>query len=150
MQRKLTRIDHDVRGVKFAVDGEALVCSRCGFQALPADLMNEHGRLVDEGYRAAAGLLSADAIREARTRLGMNQLAFAEYLGVGEASVKRWEIGALQDKSSDDLIRLKTDPEYARRNLDNLRRRLARKAAPAPRGKAIFVGEKARARQNRA
>lgn len=67
-----------------------------------------------------------EEIRRARESPGFSQQAFAEYLGVGEASIKRWELGSLQDKSSDDLIRLKTDPDYARRSLDQLCRRLSR------------------------
>ncbi|MBI5281011.1 MAG: hypothetical protein HY858_04950 [Candidatus Solibacter usitatus] len=129
MQRKTARTSHEVRGVKIEVEGRVLVCPRCGFQAIPADLLSEHGRLVDEGYRKAAGLLSAGEIRAARARLGLNQLDFAGYLGVGEASVKRWDLGALQDKSSDDLIRLKTDPEYAQKNLEEVCRRLGRSMA---------------------
>jgi putative zinc finger/helix-turn-helix YgiT family protein len=132
MRRQSARTPHEVRGLKFEVEGTALVCSKCGFQMIPADLLEEHGRLVDEAYRSAAGLLSADGIRAARSRLGMSQQQFAEYLGVGEASVKRWETGALPEKSSDDLIRLKTDPEFAQRSLEKLCRRLGLSVAPIP------------------
>lgn len=132
MLRKTARTSHEVRGIKFEVEGKVLVCPQCGFQAIPADLLGEHGRLVDEGYREAAGLLSADEILAARKSLGLNQLEFAKYLGVGEASVKRWELGALQDKSSDDLIRLKTDPAYAQKNLEEVCRRLGRPISKVP------------------
>lgn len=128
MRRQSARTPHEVRGLRFEVEGTALVCSKCGFQMIPADLLEEHGRLVDEAYRRAAGLLSANGIRAARSHLGMSQQQFAEYLAVGEASVKRWELGALPDKSSDDLIRLKTDPEFAQRSLEELCRRLGRKS----------------------
>lgn len=37
----------------------------------------------------------------------MNQVQFAKFLSVGEASVKRWETWLVQDRSSDHLIRLK-------------------------------------------
>jgi putative zinc finger/helix-turn-helix YgiT family protein len=138
MQLKTARTSHEVRGVKFEVEGKALVCSHCKFQVIPPDLLNKHAQLVDEGYRKAAGLLSAESIRAARTSLGLNQLQFAEYLGVGEASVKRWELGALQDKSSDYLMRLKTDPEYAQKNLESLCERLGRKSPTAPQREVIY------------
>ena len=133
MRRKTARTSHEVRGLKFEVEGKLLVCAHCGFQMIPADLLNEHGRMVDEAFRRAAGLLSAAEIRAARKRLRMSQQEFAAYLGVGDASVKRWELGALQEKSSDDLIRLKTDPEYARKHLNALCRRLERKPPNLPR-----------------
>jgi hypothetical protein len=37
----------------------------------------------------------------------MTQRQFAEFLRVGEASVKRWETWLVQDASSDELIRVK-------------------------------------------
>ena len=139
MRRQPARTPHEVRGLKFEVEGTALVCSNCGFQMIPADLLEEHGRLVDEAYRSAAGLLSAKEIRAARSRMRMSQQQFAEYLGVGEASVKRWEAGALPEKSSDDLIRLKTDPEFAQRNLEELCRRLGRKSPTETASEIIYV-----------
>ena len=59
MKLKTARISHQVRGVNFEVEGKALVCSHCGFQMIPCKLLNEHARLVEQGYRKAASLLSA-------------------------------------------------------------------------------------------
>ena len=36
--------------------------------------------------------------------------------GVGSASIKRWELGKIQDEAMDKLLRLFLDPEYARRH----------------------------------
>jgi uncharacterized phage-associated protein len=47
----------------------------------------------------------------------MTQEAFAKYLNVGVASVKRWELGKAQDKSSDELIRLKSNLARAEQNV---------------------------------
>jgi hypothetical protein len=46
----------------------------------------------------------------------MSQIQFAEYLNIGEASIKRWETFFIQDKSQDDHIRLKCDEGYAELN----------------------------------
>jgi hypothetical protein len=48
-------------------------------------------------------------IKAIRKLLGKNQREFAAFLGVGEASVKRWETWLVQEKSSDQLIRIKCD-----------------------------------------
>jgi hypothetical protein len=54
----------------------------------------------------------------------MTQQQFSDYLGTGVASVKRWEAGQIQDKAMDELIRLKTDPGAARRNLRSLEKQV--------------------------
>lgn len=124
MRMRLAKVPHEIRGLKFEVEDKVNICDSCGFITIPLARADEHGRLVDATYRRLAGILTAEEIREARQRLGMSQREFAEYLGVGEASVKRWETGVLLDKSSSDLIRLKTDPDQARANYDALCSRL--------------------------
>lgn len=76
----------------------------------------EHLRKLADAYRRAHRLLTSEEIRSRRSSLRMTQKAFAIYLGVGEASIKRWELGAIQDESMDRYIRLKTDPDEARLN----------------------------------
>jgi hypothetical protein len=41
-------------------------------------------------------------------------------LGVGVASLKRWELGKIQDPSSDALIRLRSDSNYATKNVSEV------------------------------
>jgi transcriptional regulator with XRE-family HTH domain len=68
----------------------------------------------------AHGLLTTSEIKAARKRLRLTQQQFADRLKAGIASVKRWELGAIQDESSDLLIRLSTDLGAARRNVREL------------------------------
>lgn len=131
MKMKRTMVPHEIRGIRFEVEDRVNVCDHCGFITIPFRRADEHGRLVDETYRQLAGILTVEEIKEARKRLRMSQREFAEYLGVGEASVKRWETGVLPDKSSSDLIRLKTDPEAARENWRRLEQ-LSRSIGAAP------------------
>lgn len=150
MQRRKALFAHEIRGLQFGVEETGLVCSNCGFKTIPAELISRHAQLVDGGYRRAAGLLFPDEIRDARKRLDLSQREFAEYLGVGEASIKRWELGALQDKSNDDLIRLRTDAGYAEKNLKEVRRRLGRKPLRAAGAKTEIVRREAAASIGRA
>ena len=55
MRLKTARTSHEVCGVNFEVEGKVLVCAHCGFQMIPCQLLNEHARLVEQGYRKAAG-----------------------------------------------------------------------------------------------
>jgi putative zinc finger/helix-turn-helix YgiT family protein len=108
----------------FEVTVNGVQCDSCGYQTILNSQSDEFTRAVSDAYRCKHGLLSGDEIRELRTRLGMNQVEFADYLGVGSASVKRWESGQIQDKAMDNLIRLKAQPEQALHNYQALEARL--------------------------
>jgi putative zinc finger/helix-turn-helix YgiT family protein len=52
-------------------------------------------------------LLSTEDIRQGRDRLGLTQKQFANLLGVGEATVSRWETGAqIQQRAMDRFVRV--------------------------------------------
>jgi len=109
-------------GESFVVSMPGLFCAACGFQTIDSRASAEFTRLVSDAYRRKHGLLAGSEIRDRREQLGMSQQQFADHLSVGVASVKRWELGQVQDKAMDELIRLKTDPDAARRNLAALER----------------------------
>src|ERR1022692_3351779 len=52
--------------------------------------------------------------------------AVRQVLGVGSSSVKRWELGWIQDKAMNDLILLRTDPRAAEANLAEVLARLGK------------------------
>lgn len=83
---------------------EGLKCPICGYETIEGARMAEFRRLVADEYRKEHGLLTSTQIRSLRKSLGMNQEEFAGHLGVGIASVKRWEMGKIQDRRSNDCI----------------------------------------------
>jgi putative zinc finger/helix-turn-helix YgiT family protein len=106
---------------EFAVRVHGLECSSCGFQTIDNSQSGEFTKAVSDAYRAAHGFLTGAEIKERRHDwLNMSHKTFAEYLGVGVASTKRWENGQVQDRAMDNLIRLKTDPQAARDSLKDL------------------------------
>jgi putative zinc finger/helix-turn-helix YgiT family protein len=111
-------------GEPFTVELQGVKCGECGFETVDSIQSVEFSQLVSDAYRRAHGLLTSAEIRTRRARLGLSQQEFADYLGTGSASVKRWEVGQIQDRAMDALIRLKTDPQAARENLQTLERRL--------------------------
>ncbi|MCL4796906.1 MAG: type II toxin-antitoxin system MqsA family antitoxin [Bryobacteraceae bacterium] len=113
-------VEANVRGESFRVQVEAEVCDHCGETVLTDAQADAYSIASADAYRRAHGLLTTDEFKAARKRLGLSQRAFACRLGVGVNSVKRWEAGAIQDESSDRLIRLCTDVEAARTNLREL------------------------------
>jgi putative zinc finger/helix-turn-helix YgiT family protein len=103
---------------EFTVTVPGLVCDSCGYKTIDNRQSGAFTKAVSDAYKTAHGLLTGSELRERRADwLKMSQQAFADYLGVGLASIKRWESGQIQDRAMDELIRLKTDPEAARSNL---------------------------------
>ncbi len=82
--------------------------------------MNALRRVAVDQYRKAHKLLTSQEIIRYREELDLSQVGFAKYLGVGEASVKRWETYYIQDFSQDCHIRIKCDEEYAGLNYISL------------------------------
>lgn len=92
---------------------DATVCTKCGKALMDDAQMDGLRRAGADAYREKYKLLTSRQIADYRQRLGMSQREFAEHLGVGEASIKRWETYYVQDKSQDNLIRLKCDETFA-------------------------------------
>lgn len=109
-----------VRGESFAVTATGLACKDCGFQTLEGEQFDEYRVKLADAYRKKHGLLTTGEIIQYRENLNMTQDQFAEYLRIGIASVKRWELGKIQDQSSDELIRLKCDETFAEKNALNV------------------------------
>jgi putative zinc finger/helix-turn-helix YgiT family protein len=83
------------------------VCELCGFRAYG----EEGERARTAAIYAYHGRLAPWDIVEVRERLGMTQKGFADLLGVGHASLERWEGGEnMQNQSMDNLILLLSSP----------------------------------------
>jgi putative zinc finger/helix-turn-helix YgiT family protein len=129
---KETEIVGEVRGESVKVRMEALVCGRCGFQAFDDEQSKAYTIASADAYRRAHGLLTTVELRRLREKLNLSQQGFAHFLKVGIASIKRWEAGLVQDEAMDELIRLKTDLDTARGNVDRLEAALDVHSLPAP------------------
>ncbi len=101
-------VDQEFRGETFHVPAEITVCRHCGFCLAHDGQADEIARATREAYRMKHGLLTSVEIVARREKMSMSQQQFADMLGVGVASVKRWERGCVQDRSKDELIRAKT------------------------------------------
>jgi len=114
LRAKVADVSGEVRAEKFTIRTEVMVCPKCNFQVLTDEQSAAYTIAIADAYRAAHGLLTTRELKDARKRMHMSQRAFAKFLKVGEASVKRWEAGLIQDEANDQLIRLRTDLETAR------------------------------------
>jgi putative zinc finger/helix-turn-helix YgiT family protein len=115
-ETKTMRFNPEIKGEEVEVVVPAYVCTNCQTPLMEGDQMNVLRRAAADKYRQLHNLLTSAEIIQFRTLLGMSQAAFANYLKVGEASVKRWETYYVQDVVQDDHIRLKCDEAYAEFN----------------------------------
>lgn len=99
-----TTVEHDGRA--YQVEIPALTVPQCATcQAISID--DEADRQISAAFRRAARLQAPEEIRLGREKLGMTQKQFANLLGVGEATVSRWETGAqIQQRAMDRFLRV--------------------------------------------
>jgi putative zinc finger/helix-turn-helix YgiT family protein len=116
----MTMTSGEYAGERFRVPAEGMVCPNCGYATLHAGQIDALSTKLADAYRKRHGLLTSSEIRKIRSELGMSQQEFAAYLNVGVASVKRWELGKVQERSMDDLVRIKCSLPSARRNVARL------------------------------
>lgn len=115
-ERKNVRFTPEVKGEEVEVVVPAFCCIHCETPLMNNEQMNTLRRAAADRYRRTHHLLTSEEIVLFRTQLGLSQTAFANYLKVGEASIKRWETYFVQDAVQDDHIRLKCDEAYAELN----------------------------------
>lgn len=117
LTEQATDLTAEIKGEAVLVQGfPALVCAKCGYKTIHGRDMQEYMRVASDVYRRKHSLLTSVEIRERRERLDMSQEEFARYLDVGVASIKRWELGQVQDRAMDRLIRVSTDLTEAYHN----------------------------------
>src|SRR5437773_10921136 len=97
-------IEHDGRA--YRVEVPALTVPQCGnCQTLSID--DEADQQISAAFRREARLLAPEEIRSGREKLALTQKQFANLLGVGEATVSRWETGAqIQQRAMDRFLRV--------------------------------------------
>jgi putative zinc finger/helix-turn-helix YgiT family protein len=112
-EEKNLRLTPEIKGVEVEVVVPTFICAQCKTPLMDTDQMNVLRRAAADKYREMNHLLTSQEIIHFRTTLGMSQVAFANYLKVGEASIKRWETYFVQDVAQDEHMRLKCDEAYA-------------------------------------
>ncbi len=105
---------YKVRGRKVIVPVTVTACVKCGEAVGGDEKDKEVLAAVYAEYRRQNDLLSPDQIQEIRRRYRLSQRSFAVLLGMSEATINRYEQGALQEPSHDTAIRACQDPAFVR------------------------------------
>jgi putative zinc finger/helix-turn-helix YgiT family protein len=108
----------NVRGDEIKSLARIRVCCVCGEELFDEELEEENVKKVYDIYREKHGILSSEEIKSIRESYGLSQRAFAKLIGIGEASIARYEKGALPEKSLSNMIMLLKDPKNMERILE--------------------------------
>jgi putative zinc finger/helix-turn-helix YgiT family protein len=102
--------DFDVRGEPIAVEVEFARCRACGEEFENSRSAIDPYAAAYRAYRARKGMRQPEEIREFRTQHGLTRKEFSELLGIGIATLSRYENGALQREAHDRAIELAIEP----------------------------------------
>ncbi len=100
----------NVRGDEIQVEGKLNYCPSCGSLFLD----EAYDRLQEAAYRSYRQkncLMTPDEIRKTREGYGFSQELFARILGIGVASLRRYEGGSLQTPAIDALLHSAKTPK---------------------------------------
>ncbi len=99
-----------VRGEPYRVQFDGFRCRQCGEEFLDGASPDPFDAAYQQ-YRERHGMLSPDDIRSFRHKYGLTQAELAGLLGLGGATLSRYETGKLQDMTHDTLLRMAMKPE---------------------------------------
>lgn len=108
----------NIRGDEIRTVSKIRVCSECREELFDELLDEENIKRAYDAYRKKNDILSPEDIKSIRELYGLSQKAFAKILNIGEASIARYETGALPEKSLSNMIMLLKEPENMQRLLD--------------------------------
>jgi len=109
---------YTVRGRTVTVNVEVEVCPTCGQTVFQEDRDAGVMRRVYDAYRREEGLLTPDEIKAIRKQYALSQRSFAALLGMSQATINRYERGAVQERAHDEAIRACRSPDHVLGLLD--------------------------------
>lgn len=107
----------DVRGVPVEDDFEHLICPKCGESIGWAPLVDKSFEKLYRGYREKKDIPQPEELVAMRRQYGFSQRVFAAILGIGVASLQRYEQGCLATDAHNELLRSARDPRFLKKRL---------------------------------
>jgi len=96
----------NVKGEPVIVNVEYIRCKECGDEVLNPSINHDPFELAYRDYRLRHALLQPEEIESWRKAHHLTQGELARLLGIGVATINRYENGALQNESHETLLRL--------------------------------------------
>lgn len=102
---------YKVKGEKIKIQATVRQCKECGEILFDPELDDKNIRAAYAVYKDKHGLLTTEEIISIRKRLNLPQASLALLIGCTQATVARYEKGALQDEAYDNLLRMLEKPD---------------------------------------
>lgn len=103
--------DITVRGESIPVRAEYFKCKECGSEFEDPQSAYDPLEIAYREYRTRHGMVQPEEIKQFRERFGLTQLELSNLLGLGGATLSRYENGALQDEAHNTMLSLAMQPE---------------------------------------
>lgn len=118
---------YPVKGEPITVLANVMVCPVCGTDVFDEDLDSQNLAAAYAQYRQQKGLLGPQDIKGIREKYGLSQRGLAALLGWSQATVVRYEAGAIPSVAhNEQLRRFAEDSTYAENLFREARERLGR------------------------
>lgn len=104
-----------IRKEPITIDVEYYKCPECGEEFLTPSSAKDPFRMAYETYRDKHKMLQPDQIKNWRRKYRLTQDQVAKLLGIGVATLSRYESGKLQDEAHDTMLRLAMEPTNLQR-----------------------------------
>ena len=101
----------DVRGEEIPVEIEYYQCQECGEEFENPQPDRDPLEIAYKEYRSRKGFVRPEEIRNFRKKFGLTQMEFSQLLGIGIATLSRYENGALQSEAHDLQLKLAMKPD---------------------------------------
>ncbi len=101
----------NIRGEMIPIHLEYYHCEACGEDIEVPHPNYDPLDAAYREYRRRKGMTQPEEIREFRKRLGLTQKELSDILGIGIATLNRYENGALQSEGHDQMLRMSMAPE---------------------------------------
>ncbi len=105
------RETYPVRGEDIVVEARIALCTFCGEEILDEGLDSLNLKNAYDVYRTKHGILSPEDIVRLRKEYGLSQRALARLLSWGEATISRYETGALPDTAHNLVLKSLRNPQ---------------------------------------
>lgn len=100
-----------VREEPITIDFEYYKCQKCGDEFIIPLANSDPFEKAYRIYRKKHGMVQPEEIREFRKRYKLTQGELTKLLGLGGATISRYEHGRLQDRTHDTLIKMAMNPK---------------------------------------
>jgi putative zinc finger/helix-turn-helix YgiT family protein len=102
--------EFNIRGEMIVVEVEYYHCQECGEDFENSKTTIDPYATAYREFRIKKGMLQPEEIRKLRNQRGLTQKEFSDLLGIGIATLNRYENGGLQSEAHDRSMRLSIEP----------------------------------------